>query len=111
MAHRISYEWAYGPVPEGLVLDHKDCVKHCVRPDHLQAVTQKQNLENIRGAHKDSRSGVRGVSWSPNENRWHARVCHNYKTYSVGYFKDLAEAEQAVIQKRNELFTNNLKDG
>jgi hypothetical protein len=108
LAHRVSYEWAFGTAPR--VLDHKECVRHCVRPEHLQAVTQKQNLENLVGAHKDSKSGVRGVSWSANEGKWRAAVGHNYKTYHVGYFSDLAEAEQAVIQKRNELFTNNLKD-
>lgn len=110
LAHRVSYQWVYGTLPRGAVLDHKDCVRHCVRPEHLQAVTQKQNLENLAGAHTDSRSGVRGVVWSPKEQKWRARVGHNYKTHNAGYFSNIDEAEQAVIKKRNELFTNNLKD-
>lgn len=28
----------------------------------------------------------------------------------VGYYDDLAEAERAVIEKRNDLFTHNLLD-
>lgn len=46
--HRVSYELAYGPIPAGLVIDHLCRVKNCVRPDHLEAVTQQENL--LRGA-------------------------------------------------------------
>lgn len=48
MAHRYSYEFAYGPIPEGLELDHvwaRGCRnKHCVRPTHLEPVTHKENM-------------------------------------------------------------------
>lgn len=44
-AHRYAYELAYGPIAEGLVIDHLCRNKPCVRPDHLEAVT---NAENIR---------------------------------------------------------------
>lgn len=47
LVHRVSYEWAYGPIPDGLVLDHLCRVRHCVRPDHLEAVTQQVNI--LRG--------------------------------------------------------------
>lgn len=46
-AHRVAYELAYGPVPEGLVLDHLCRTRRCVRPDHLEAVSQRIN--NLRG--------------------------------------------------------------
>lgn len=46
-AHRFAYEQAYGPIPEGLVIDHL-CRNHgCVNPAHLDAVTHRQNL--LRG--------------------------------------------------------------
>lgn len=42
-AHRWSYEQANGPIPDGLQMDHL-CRNHaCVRPDHLEAVTGKEN--------------------------------------------------------------------
>ena len=44
LAHRYSYELHKGPVPEGLVVDHKCCNSHCVNPDHLQAITFRENV-------------------------------------------------------------------
>jgi hypothetical protein len=43
--HRHNYITKFGPVPEGLVLDHKCCNPRCVNPDHLEAVTQKENVQ------------------------------------------------------------------
>ena len=46
-AHRLSYEWANGPIPQGLVLDHLCRTPACVRPAHLEAVTNRENI--LRG--------------------------------------------------------------
>lgn len=43
LAHRVSYEMNVGVIPDGLVIDHLCCVKLCVNPDHLEAVTYKEN--------------------------------------------------------------------
>lgn len=45
--HRYAYELAYGPIPTGLVIDHLCSQPMCVRPDHLEAVTQRTNI--LRG--------------------------------------------------------------
>lgn len=44
-AHKWLWELVKGKVPEGLVLDHLCRVRNCVRPKHLEAVTQKVNCE------------------------------------------------------------------
>lgn len=46
-AHRWSYEQEYGSIPEGMVLDHLCRTRNCVRPDHLEAVSPRENL--LRG--------------------------------------------------------------
>lgn len=46
-AHRFSYEHYKGAIPEGLQIDHLCRVRHCVNPEHLEAVTGKEN--NRRG--------------------------------------------------------------
>lgn len=42
-AHRLYYERAHGPVPDGLELDHLCRVRLCVNPDHLEPVTHAIN--------------------------------------------------------------------
>ncbi len=47
LAHRASFELFKGRIPEGLVIDHRCRTLCCVNPDHLEAVTQKENV--LRG--------------------------------------------------------------
>lgn len=60
-AHRVSYELFVAKIPQELVIDHichnkdlnckgvLDCLhRSCVNPEHLQVVTQKQNLKNSK---------------------------------------------------------------
>ena len=42
-AHRVAYELLIGPIPDGLVIDHLCRTPLCVRPDHLEAVTHREN--------------------------------------------------------------------
>lgn len=42
-AHRWSYEHFVGPVPEGMQIDHLCRNRACVRPDHLEPVTPREN--------------------------------------------------------------------
>jgi hypothetical protein len=106
-AHRYSWELENGPIPEGMEIDHVCHTRLCVRPAHLRIATRKQNGENRQGATVLSTSGIRGVSWITAKSRWRAVVGHNGKNVHVGYYRELADAEAAVIAKRNELHTHN----
>jgi hypothetical protein len=46
-AHRVAYEALVGPIADSLVIDHLCRTRHCVRPDHLEPVTLKENV--LRG--------------------------------------------------------------
>lgn len=48
--HTYSYRLHYGAIPRRLVIDHLCRVRHCVRPSHLELVS---NGENIRRGIRD----------------------------------------------------------
>lgn len=47
-AHRVAYEIAHGPIPDGLVIDLVCRNRLCCNPAHLEAVTTREN--SLRGA-------------------------------------------------------------
>lgn len=51
-AHRVSYELHKGPIPDGLQIDHLCRVKRCINPEHLEAVTPKENTNRGDGNFK-----------------------------------------------------------
>lgn len=53
-AHRFAYERLVGPVPDGLVLDHLCRNTVCVRPDHLEPVTDSENSRRANAARRSS---------------------------------------------------------
>jgi hypothetical protein len=48
LAHRLAYENAKGPIPEGLYIDHLCRRRDCINPDHLEPVTHAENLKRAR---------------------------------------------------------------
>lgn len=45
--HRVAYEELVTLIPEGLHLDHLCRVRNCVNPEHLEPVTNRENV--LRG--------------------------------------------------------------
>jgi hypothetical protein len=68
LAHRISYELAHGPVPDGLMLLHKCDNPSCINPQHLRVGTQAENVADMMAKgreNRDPRPYHRGAS-NPN---------------------------------------------
>ena len=57
LAHRWAYRVARGPIPDGHVIDHLCRNRACVNPDHLEPVSNEENLR--RGAGYALRNGMR----------------------------------------------------
>ncbi len=56
-AHRVSYTHLVGEIPKGLVIDHLCKNKECVNPEHLEPVTQAENVKRAMGNTTHCRSG------------------------------------------------------
>jgi hypothetical protein len=68
LAHRLFYEKYKGPIPEGMELDHKCREPSCVNPDHLEAVTHRENVRRGKAMQN-------GYWW---RNRTHCPSGHPY---------------------------------
>ena len=108
-AHRVSYEWATGAsLARKEFLDHICHNASCVNPHHLRVATAGENAQNLKGAHRDSSSGVLNVYWMPALQKWRAKTHLNGKDYHLGVFKNKQDAEQEVREWRkvNMPFSN-----
>ena len=53
-AHRVAYQIAIGPIPDGMSVLHQCDVRACVRPDHLFLGTQADNIEDMMDKNRGS---------------------------------------------------------
>ena len=64
LAHRVIYILLKGEIPIGLQLDHLCKNKKCVNPDHLEPVTQLENIKRrlvytCKNGHQYGHTGFR----------------------------------------------------
>ncbi len=83
VAHRVGYEIYVGRIPDGLELDHLCRIRHCVNPDHLEAVTHEENLRrgeigtyNALKTHCPAGHPLSGDNLYVNSGRRHCRACN-----------------------------------
>jgi hypothetical protein len=84
-AHRFVYEALVGPIPDGLVIDHLCRVRHCVRPDHLEAVTPRVNTlrgenhvaDQVTRTHCPQGHPYDAANTRIKSGKRECRICHN----------------------------------
>jgi hypothetical protein len=75
-AHRVAWEMTYGPIPEDKPhLDHLCRVRACIRPDHLEPVTQEENNRRAGEAHTSCPRGHGLPSREPGKRRPQCPAC------------------------------------
>lgn len=90
LSHRLAYEALSGPIPDGLQLDHLCRNRACCNPEHLEPVTNRENvMRGVRPA--QAREQMRGHAYSRGEANAKARLTEEdvlqiRRLYATGKF-------------------------
>ncbi len=90
--HRVSHELHNGPIPEGLTVDHLCMNRACINPNHLEAVTARENV--LRSPNTKA---------SINRAKTHCPQGHPYEGYNLvmqGRRRTCRECSNAKMRRR-----------
>ena len=90
LLHRLAWLFVHGFCSEN-DLDHINRNPLDNRIENLREVTAQCNMRNT-GNPIINTSGVKGVSWIKDRNKWYVNIAINQKTINLGRYKDFAEA-------------------
>lgn len=90
-------------IEDGEMVDHIYGKRYDNRTSKLRIASRTQNNQNKR-TRSDNTSGVTGVYWSNNKNKWYSQITIDNKTKSLGYYKDLIDAIKARLTAEKEYF-------
>lgn len=90
--------------PKGSVVDHINHNTLDNRKSNLRICSTSENAQNRLGAQRNSKSGIRGVTWDEKYKLWIVTYKKEGQIYQVGRFRSREEARKASIAARKEQF-------
>ncbi len=100
-AHRLAWLYAHGGWPSE-TLDHFDEIKSNNRIDNLREADSVTQNANITPANANTSSGLRGVSWFSQYQKWKASFRFMGNRIFVGHYDDKHEAYRACEARREK---------
>ena len=112
-AHRWAYSVLVKPVPPDFVVDHLCRTRCCVNPDHLEAVSIKENLmrgwtraaENVKKTHCPQGHPYDDKNTFVNNGRRHCRTCSANRNKQWYYNK---EKRHGQVTKRKRILSQHV---
>lgn len=101
-AHRLAWLYMTGEWPPRQV-DHEDTNRSNNRWANLRLATNQQNQANS-GTSKNSASGVKGVFWSKQREKWQTKINVNGRQIHGGFHDCLEDAAAAYLKLAREHF-------
>lgn len=98
--HQLILPTKDGYIPEHI---HGSQTRNDNRKSNLRPATQTQNLMNTK-IRTDNTSGVKGVHWRRDTNKWTATIWVNKKCISLGCFNKFEEAVRARKDAEEKYF-------
>lgn len=98
-AHKLIYLMWHGVYPD--CIDHINGNRSDNRIENLREVTRSQNQWN-RKTGKNNTSGIKGVVFDTNRNKWTASLYIDGKQKTLGRFDDIKLAELVVQKARDK---------
>lgn len=95
--HRAIFLMHHGYLPD--YVDHIDGNKSNNKIENLRAVTKAQNAWNSK-LHSTNKSGIRGVSWNKQTNKWRVAINVDGKAIHLGRFSDIKDAQKVIESAR-----------
>jgi len=89
-AHRLAFLYMEGYFPENDI-DHIDRNRSNNKWDNLREVSRSCNVKNSK-LNSRNNSGIKGVSWHKQAQKWVTDIYTNKKSKYLGVFKDFDEA-------------------
>ena len=86
-----------------LIVDHIDRDKLNNHKTNLRIVTNQENSFN-QSLRRTNKSGVIGVWWWEDRAKWVARIKHNYKNHTLGYYDSFEMAVRKRLNAEIEYF-------
>lgn len=99
--HRIIMDL---PKSSNKVINHINSNPLDNRKSNLEIVSQKQNVRASNTPFSHGKSGVRGVSFCKQTNKWRAHITSEGVFYNLGRFENIADAISARKHKEAELW-------
>lgn len=100
LAHRLAWAFIHGHSPIG-VIDHINGDPSDNRIANLRDVPQRANVQNVKRASKNSKTGFLGVFHA--DKRFEARIMSKGVLHMLGRFDTAEQASEAYIEAKRLL--------